>query len=731
MYNSPMGVDVKSLKTFYKMFLIVTLLCISLFVQYSHADEEIENLVDAEFQIEFESGTELKIDISMDVRKITTDKTYVDSEIKSASQQELGAFRLKLYLMLEGQLNEMFNFANLLNFTMPEFDGNGFKEDLQVKLTPSSFKLNESIDIENFINGLLDMGAVIDYTFNLKAERGWNNTYSFVFPPYMIYNRTNTNMVMGDTIQWEVINGSGLHPNKLAEISLKYTNPTTHGISNEDIDILFELDTRNFDYSSLTANILAKKIDIKAYNILPDFITNLNFVPSDGIRLLIENDLLSWDNVYNITILPVEENTLDAITFSSFNQKLDAQFSWDINSSLNCTDPYDSSNMDYDPPIMASLVDNNVSLKIFNISVRALIGLVQAGANASISPDDINFGQGLENLSYDYSGVIYFPKSILLEGNNNYTWNKDSPIMGEIVSDSPTKYDKEEKSTVLTIDVSNTDLNLLSFFVGNPEMNLGLSLDESQYYYVTKLPEEFFIPEKIKLEYLNSDALRLCIEEIFDPNDISSFLQNEKTLFENRIANILQSEEIDGYTNKGVFEESLIWDGNVIDMDENRAVTIPSYSHISQALPFDLSFLPPSMDISNMTLNFTGLRNQNFTYRILFPKGTSVMFSDNLNKAFQGKTEDGRPYIEISFNNSDDGLTDVLSFKIVPSLLFIIGLFMPCIISLIVTIILVVVIYIISKKRKKKKALPVETGNGNSYAGQDYYIPPPPPPKSR
>ena len=387
--------------------------------------------------------------------------------------------------------------------------------------------------------------------------------------------------------------------------------------------------------------------------------------------------------------------------------------------------------MDYDPPIMASLVDNNVSLKIFNISVRALIGLVQAGANASISPDDINFGQGLENLSYDYSGVIYFPKSILLEGNNNYTWNKDSPIMGEIVSDSPTKYDKEEKSTVLTIDVSNTDLNLLSFFVGNPEMNLGLSLDESQYYYVTKLPEEFFIPEKIKLEYLNSDALRLCIEEIFDPNDISSFLQNEKTLFENRIANILQSEEIDGYTNKGVFEESLIWDGNVIDMDENRAVTIPSYSHISQALPFDLSFLPPSMDISNMTLNFTGLRNQNFTYRILFPKGTSVMFSDNLNKAFQGKTEDGRPYIEISFNNSDDGLTDVLSFKIVPSLLFIIGLFMPCIISLIVTIILVVVIYIISKKRKKKKALPVETGNGNSYAGQDYYIPPPPPPKSR
>ena len=726
-----MGVDVKSLRTFSKMFLIIGLICTSLFVQYSHADKEIQNLVDAVFEIEFESGTELKLDITMDVRKITTDKTYSGSEIGNASQQELGAFRLKLYLMLESQLNEMFNFANLLNFNMPEFDGSSFKENMQVKLTNSFFKVNESINIDNFFNGLLDMGAVIDYTFNLKAEEGWNNTYNFVFPTDMIYNRTNTNIVKGNTIQWEVINGSGLQHNKLAEISLKYINPTTKGISNEDIDIMFELDSRNFNQTTLTANIIVQKVDIMAYNILPDFVTNLNFVPADGIRLLIDNGLLNWDNFYNITILPVAENTLNALTNSSFNQTLDALFSWDINSSLNCTDPYDPSNMDYDPPIRSSLVDNYVNLKIFNISSRALIGLVQAGANASITPSDINFGQGLENLLYNYSGVIYFPKSILLEGNNPYTWDKNNPIMGEIVSDNSTKYDREEKSTVLTIDISNTDLNLLSFFVGRPEINIGLSIDESQYYYVTTVPKEFSIPQKIILQYLNSDALRLCMEEVFDPNDISSFLQNEKMLFENRIINIIQCEEIDGYINDDIFEESLIWDGNVMDMDKNKPVTIQSYSHISQAIAFDISVLPPSMDISNITLNFTGLRDQNVNYRILFPKGTSVMFTDSLKKASLMSTEDGRLYIEINFNKSDGGLTEVLTFKMVPSILFIIGLFMPCIISLIVTILLVIVIYMINKKRKGKKALPVETGDANSYSGQDYYIPPPPPPKSR
>jgi hypothetical protein len=731
MYNSPMGVDVKSFKTFFLMFLIALLLCTSLFVVYSDAEEDIENIVDAKFQIEFESGTKFKLNIKMDVEKITTDKTYLGSEISIASQQELGAFRHKLYLMLKSQLNEMFNFANLLNFSMPEFNGNIFEESLQVKLSAAYFSLNDSINIDNFINGLLDMDAVIDYTFNLKAEEGWNNTYNFIFPSNMIYNRTNTNMVMGNTIKWEVINGLGLQPNKLAEISLKYTNPTTHGISNEDIDILFELDTRNFNQTLLAVNILAKKIDINEFKILPDFVTNLNFVSADGVRLLIDNELLSWDDFYNTTILPVEENILDAITSSPFNQTIEALFSWDPNSTYNCTDPYDPSNMDYDPPIRASLVDNEVNLEIFNISSRALIGLVKAGANASINPIDINFGQGLENLTYDYSGVIYFPESIILDGNKNYTWNKDNPIVGEIVSDNSTRYDKEEKNAVITIDISKTDLNLLSFFVGSPEMNLGLSLDELQYCYVTKLPKEFSIPQEVNLEYFNSDALRLCMEEIFDPNDISSFLENEKTLFENRVMNIIECEDIDGYINEGVFEKSLIWDGNLIDMDKNIPLTIPSYAQISKAITFDLSFIPPSIDISNMTLNFTGLQNQNVTYRILFPKGITVMFSDNLNKAFLGSNEDGRSFIEISFDKSDDGLTEVLTFKMIPSILFVIGLFVPCIISMIVTIILVVVIYIISKKRKKKKALPMETGDSNSYAGQDYYIPPPPPPKSR
>ena len=113
---------------------------------------------------------------------------------------------------------------------------------------------------------------------------------------------------------------------------------------------------------------------------------------------------------------------------------------------------------------------------------------------------------------------------------------------------------------------------------------------------------------------------------------------------------------------------------------------------------------------------------------MIFPPGLSIGASDPLNKADVKKTKDGRYYIEITFSASEPDITDVVvSCKMVPSALFIIGVFMPCIISLIITIILVVVIYFIRKKRKGRK---IETTPNQEdiadYEDEDYYVPPPP-----
>ncbi|MCK5031718.1 MAG: hypothetical protein KAR64_09645, partial [Thermoplasmatales archaeon] len=217
-------------------------------------------------------------------------------------------------------------------------------------------------------------------------------------------------------------------------------------------------------------------------------------------------------------------------------------------------------------------------------------------------------------------------------------------------------------------------------------------------------------------------------EKVFGEDDTAIFLNGEKQLFESRLMNILKLPEIDGSVDIDAFDESLDWDGDIANMDALMPVEVVSYAHTSYPVSFDISFLPPKFEISYQSFNFTGIQSQNVTYKMIFPHGTTVVVNDTLEKAVVKKTDDGREYIVITFGTSEFGLMDTVSCKIIPSALFIVGLFMPCIISLIITIILVVVIYIIRRKRKRKRGL-ITDEDGRSfdgYNGQEYYVPPPP-----
>lgn len=707
----------------------VTLVLSSLFiVNVTTAEDTIDNLVVAEFYIDFETGTDLNIEIIIDAHKLTTDKTYTSDEIKSADDLKLGAFSFLLYQMLDRQLDETFKNADILNFSMPKFDGDKFNEKLNVELTSSFFGLNDSVNANDFINGVLDMGAFVNYSFGLQVEPGWNNTYIVELGQNLDYKRT-TGTLDGNNIEWTVKNWNGDDPNRLAEIQLKMDDPTTPALESEDISLEFILDSEDVVPTSFITNILVKSADIKVYNVLPGFIDNLNFVPADGIRLFIDNGLISWSETYEKTIRPLEEKILTTTENSSFNQTLDIMFNWDNETTTDCLLPYEISNMDNKPSVKAILTDNKVDLQICDITGRALFGLINSGAEANISEEDVNFGDNLSKIGYDYNVTLCLPDNLYLDGENVYTWNESNPISGEFESDNATRYFDEEKDTVIEIEVESTDLNLLSFFTGKTELTFRLDLKETRNYNVTAVPEKFTLPEKVSLDYLNSDAFRLCVKEnVFSADSVTNFLNNEKDLFENTLRQALPGLEVSGNVNRDVFEESLeAWDGDISKMDADTPVKTASYAHSSYPVSFELSFLPPGFDIPTNTFNFTGLPNQNVTYKMIFPHGISIDVSDPLNKAVEKETEDGRNYIEITFSASESNLTAEVSCKIIPSALFIIGIFMPCIVSLIITIILIVVIYIVRKKRKgKKTATTAEEEELTGYEDEDYYVPPPP-----
>ncbi|GAH01667.1 unnamed protein product, partial [marine sediment metagenome] len=278
--------------------------------------------------------------------------------------------------------------------------------------------------------------------------------------------------------------------------------------------------------------------------------------------------LSSWEALYNKTIKIIEEKAILKIENSSFNQTLDTTFRWDNNTTTDCLTPYETTNMDSNPLIRAISTDSDINLQICNISSRPLFGLVNAGAQANISANDVNFGGNLDNIGYKFNGTLYLPDNLYLDGENVYNWNQSSPISGKFESDIATSYSNEKIDTLVEIEVSSTDLNLLSFFTGGTEMNLGLFLHETRKYGVTVVPDEFSLPEKISLDYLNADAFRLCVEEkVFGEDDTAIFLNGEKQLFESRLMNILKLPEIDGYVDIAAFDESLDWDGDIANMD--------------------------------------------------------------------------------------------------------------------------------------------------------------------
>ena len=115
--------------------IICSIFLLSFFIISSVAAEDtIENLVEATFNIKYISGSELNIEIILNPQKLTTDKTFSMEEIKSATPQQIGALGYLLYIMLENQIDVTFENAEIKDFEIPEFDGDIFTEELNLPL---------------------------------------------------------------------------------------------------------------------------------------------------------------------------------------------------------------------------------------------------------------------------------------------------------------------------------------------------------------------------------------------------------------------------------------------------------------------------------------------------------------------------------------------------------------------------------------------------------------------
>lgn len=695
------------------------------------------DIIDCAFNFEMKTATDFYLNVQMRINRATAfGQIYNNAGVNGLAtsgdaddSEALGVIKNNLHNSLRNQLIDVFGEKNIdpLGYK-PTYQSPYFYEEYNINLTSDYFGINETINPYELINGVLDMGGWMNYNFIFKADHGWNNTYSMNLGENYKLQRAIYGSVMNQIIEWEVRNGNGENPEKEGVLIISRKNPTSD-LEEEDITLDFILNSKEKD-TVLISNINLKSISLSNYNFLPTFLTNISHVPSDGLRLFVKNGLLSWDEIYQKTVKSIHDEIKTAIeTPAVFNQTLNFKLSWDENTTETSQSPYIVNKMDKNPPARMILTDESINIIINQLSSRALFGLVDAGAIATVKPNSINFGSEIENVGYEYNITLQMPENVLLNNKNEYTWNKYKNFSGEILSNNAQKYDENEINSIIEIEVESTDLNLLSIFTGQTELVFGLNLEEEKNYKVTQMPSEFNLPDSIYIEYLCSDALRLCIEEdVFKQSEVDEFLAHDKTVFEEVLKQII------GFNIKGnegliKFQESLEWDGNILEMDENSPVITRSYSHESFPIKFQLSITPPEFKIPPQKFTFKGLQNQQRTYRMIFPPGISINSEDTLDKSKVNVTRDGCRYVEIVFSPDEAGASTDVTLTITPSFFFILGLFTPCIVSLMITIILIIVVIMFRRKRKRKGPVAYSPPSQEQTAGyeeEDYYIPPPP-----
>jgi hypothetical protein len=392
--------------------------------------------------------------------------------------------------------------------------------------------------------------------------------------------------------------------------------------------------------------------------------------------------------------------------------------------------------MDDWPAIRADFRDPDIDLQICQIPARAFFGLMNAGATASISSTDVSFGLGLDGIVYPYEIMLQLPTNISLnEQDSIYTWNKTKSITGTFRSNlqSTTIYTDENIDSRIEIDLSKMDLNVPSVFIGKTELTVSAKMKEDDHLFVIRRNDELSFSQKINITYLNSDALRLCIEEnVFNESQVTSFLSKKTEMFQQRLSDIFHDLNIKGLIDRKIFSDSLMWDRDISSMDNIIPVVVSNYANKVYAVRFNVSLWPVDFTIAPQQFSLQGLKNQTVAYRIIFPRGITVNASDSTGKTIiSGKTNDGRDYVELSFDAGSTPQSTVLTCILNVSPIYILGLFLPCILVFILLVILVVIIYLIRKKRGglrrgKGKIFEPEDNEPSDYSGQDYYVPPPP-----
>ena len=667
--------------------------------------------IDASINLDFINGTHIQVTAVLDVHNITVyGKIFGADDIREIYDSEGGAFRAKVFDYVYDILaNNVFKGCDV-NLSIPPVadpttlnipsDSVPYNPPVtfivygNITLRGAFFNFgNENLD--NLINGLLNVGAQISYDVSIFAPPGWNITYIMKVPDYLSITETNGHLsIDGKTVTWDLENWkSTISSKEGTHLGLMEDEPSCRP-EEEIVTANISFDLRKMYYADINISLNFESLYLSDLLNLPEFISDISFYPADAVRLLCEYGIASWSDVGK-QLEERWEGFSDNFRHS-LGKNVSLAFSVDEKTTSNCVQPYNVSSMDGYPPI--SVKARGTITDLFDdFSVSTILGIIYSGGVVRITDNMIN----LDDLVYPFQARLILPYGEVCK------WNRSVPLNVNLSYDLAPRYKNEDVERVVEITVKDMNIDFLKLFVG--KKNIVSSIDIREHYYIHRIPSAdlLSLPEWIDLEIVNADLFRLFVEDgVLNESALDNLFARVLNFSKETVHTLTGEGKLKIYINDKLFEDSLKWDRDIKTMDDEQPVDIPTFSSITKRSGFSISVFPPSLDIKDEKLNCVSSSIENITYRIIFPKGVSVVRYNSSGNVVKGKTVDGRECLEITIPRTDSASIIAIHYSLRFSPLMVLKLFMPPIIMAVIVISLIAIVLFMRRRRRYRLPQP-------------------------
>jgi DNA-directed RNA polymerase subunit RPC12/RpoP len=490
-----------------------------------------------------------------------------------------------------------------------------FSGTAEVRLVPSAIGLPSGSDFNDLVRGTLKMGGKLNLSFELGAKAGHFNHFKFVPPSGMTFMAGQAMT----SVQEFPIDARNSTADVRSDRYLVFASPSPASIS-EKIEASILVDCRSLDELDVAVNVSIH--GVASDQISPYFPQTLGLskISADGIRMAVENGLMTWDNIYEMFIWEEVGKAEDQLS-TMLEERVRLNFKWD-DSSLKGYDPEDMTGA----PVKGVLTGNG-TLDTKGLSVDASMAALRSGAKV---PFELEIDSG-----FQWSATLKLPLGTTLEdtglaatkdndGRSVFFWSRGyEKVSGHLVSETPQDYKVYGNIlTELRIKDADTDIGRV---LGNRETTVHFKINVN--ITIDAFPVEgalaSMVPSDVEMEVASADFVRVLLAEGEINQSIVDDAVKELTPEISKMA----SDAAGTFVDLRMYVEE-----NTLDANTTGPIRIKGSAKASRKKNIDsLNTIQPAQKVIEVgqVFRLQGKEGWAVAYNIEFPEGVEIVNVDH------------------------------------------------------------------------------------------------------